>query len=208
MSRYTGPRCRQCRREGVKLFLKGERCTTPKCAFEHRDYPPGAHNWRRGKVSDYGLQLREKQKVKRYYGVLERQFRRFFDDANRMAGNTGENLLVLLESRLDNVVRRLNWAFGISDARQMVTHGHIKVNGHKVDRPAYVVQSGDLISVKDAENSRSLVQVRIGRANKQDIPSWLVSDEAKLEATVKSRPVRDEIPVEIHEQLVVEFCSR
>lgn len=208
MSRYTGAQCRLCRREGMKLFLKGEKCLTPKCIFEHRDYPPGMHNWRRGKVSDFGLQLREKQKVKRYYGLLEKQFRRFFDEATRTTGNTGENLLVMLESRLDNVLRRLNWAYSATDARQMILHGHVKVNGRKVDRPAYLVEAGDIITLKDSEKSRNMVQVRLGRANKTDVPSWLASDESKLEASVTSRPVRDEIPVEIQEQLVVEFCSR
>ena len=208
MSRYTGAQCRLCRREGMKLFLKGEKCLTPKCTFEHREYPPGMHNWRRGKVSDFGLQLREKQKVKRYYGLLEKQFRRFFDEATRTAGNTGENLLVMLESRLDNVLRRLNWAYSATDARQMILHGHFKVNGRKVDRPAYLVEAGDVITVKDSEKSRNMVQVRISRANKADLPSWLATDDSKLEATVKSQPVRDEIPVEIQEQLVVEFCSR
>jgi len=192
----------------MKLFLKGERCQSPKCAFEKRDFPPGARHWRRGKVSDYGLQLREKQKMKRYYCLHEKPFRRLFDEANRMSGNTGVNLMVLLERQLDNVAYRLGFAASMAEARQVIVHGHVHVNGAKVDRPMYLVKQGDVITVKNNERSRNMVTARVGRTAKLVLPSWLALDAAKLEGTVVSLPTRDEVPLEVHEQLVVEFCSR
>jgi len=208
MARELNARCRKCRREGMKLFLKGERCRTPKCGFEKRDFPPGVRHWRRGKVSDYGIQLREKQKLKRYYVILERAFRRIFDEANRMPGNTGQNMMVLLERLLSNVVFRMGLALSMSEARQMVVHGHVHVNGVRVDRPMYLVKAGEVISIKNNDRSRNYVSTRLARAVKPQLPSWLSVDPAKIEGTVKTLPVRDEVPIEIHEQLVVEFCSR
>jgi len=208
MPRDTDSRCRKCRREGTKLFLKGDRCRSPKCAFEKRDYPPGAHHWRRGKVSDYGLQLREKQKIKRYYGLFEKPFRRIFAEANRMTGNTGQNMLILLERKLDNVIYRAGFASSMADARQLVTHGHIRVNGRRCDRPLFLVKPKDVVTVKPNERSKNLVSLKLTRTIKGEVPSWLALDPVKLEVTVTSMPLRDEVPLEIHEQLVVEFCSR
>jgi small subunit ribosomal protein S4 len=208
MAKQHGPRCRRCRREGMKLFLKGDRCNSPKCGFEKRDFPPGARHWRKGKVTDYGVQLREKQKIKRYYLLLEKPFRRIFDEANRMTGNTGLTMMVLLERLLSNVVYRLGWALSMSEARQMVVHGLIYVNGKRLDRPMYLVKPGDVISVKGNDRIKNMVQARLARPTKPQLPSWLALDAAKLEGTMKTMPTRDEIPLEIHEQLVVEFCSR
>jgi len=158
MARYTGPKCRLCRREGLKLFLRGTRCESAKCAVTRRETPPGMLSWRRGRLSEYGIQLREKQKVKRYYGVLERQFRRVFAEAVRQPGNTGERLLVLLERRLDNVVLRIGFAPSRAQARQFIVHGHITVNGRRVDRPSFMVKVGDEIGVRAPERSQKLVQ--------------------------------------------------
>ena len=211
MGRYRGPVCRLCRREGEKLFLKGERCYTPKCAIERRNYPPGMHGRRtqfRRRVSDYGLQLREKQKAKRIYGVMERQFRRYFQQALKHKGMTGANLLQTLERRLDNVVYRLGLADSRAQARQLVTHGHITVNGRKMNIPSYLVRAGDVIGVR--ERSRRNAHFR-GLADKLDpanVPAWLQLDPQALEGRVLSLPQRDQIDEPINEQLIVEFYSR
>ncbi len=207
MARYTGAVCRLCRREGTKLFLKGDRCYSEKCSIDRRPYAPGQHGQGRKKVSEYGIQLREKQKAKRFYGVLESQFRRYFEIADKQAGITGENLLRLLESRLDNVVYRLGFASSRAEARQLVTHGHFRVNGKKVDIPSYLVSAGDIISVKERSKSsdkfRSLVENFKG-----NVPEWLTVDMEKLEGTVLSLPSREDIDLPIAENLIVELYSR
>lgn len=207
MARYTDAVCRLCRREGMKLYLKGDRCYTDKCAITKRGYAPGQHGTGRRKLSNYGIQLREKQKAKRFYGVLESQFRRYFEIADKQAGITGENLLRLLESRLDNVVYRLGFASSRAEARQLVTHGHFRVNGKKVDIPSYLVSAGDIISVKERSKSsdkfRSLVENFKG-----NVPEWLTVDMEKLEGTVLSLPSREDIDLPIAENLIVELYSR
>jgi small subunit ribosomal protein S4 len=208
MARYTGPKCRLCRREGMKLFLKGTRCETVKCAWNRREKPPGVHTWVRGKTSDYKRQLREKQKVKRIYGVLERQFKRYFKIAERQKGNTGENLLLTLESRLDNVVFRGGFALSRTQARMMISHGHIKVNKRKVDVPSFLVKPSDIVSVRDAEKSRKLIKENLEMAKTRDSVSWLSLNEAELEISVVKPPTRDEITIPVEEQLVVELLSR
>jgi small subunit ribosomal protein S4 len=211
MARYNDAVCKQCRREGEKLFLKGERCLTPKCAVERRPYPPGLHGRQaqfRRKVSDYGLQLRAKQKAKRVYGVLERQFRRYFREAERRRGLTGTNLLVLLESRLDNVVYRLGFAFSRPQARQLVRHGHFEVNGRKVNIPSYLVQQGDVIAVR--RGSRKLMgfkEIALDLEHRA-VPDWLSRDEETMSGRVMSMPEREDIDITINEQLIVEYYSR
>jgi small subunit ribosomal protein S4 len=209
MARYTGPVCKLCRREGMKLFLKGERCFTPKCAIERRNQPPGQHGQRRrGKVSDYGLQLREKQKARRTYGILEKQFARHFEMAEKRPGVTGDNLLQILETRLDNIIYRLGIADSRPQARQVVSHGHILVNGTKTDIPSYLVKPGDTIAVRPehiGDEYFKVVQVNIGR---KDIPSWLTLDPATLSGRIVTLPARNDLDVNINEQLIVEFYSR
>jgi len=208
LAKYTGPVCKFCRREGVKLFLKASRCYTDKCAFERRNYAPGQHGAVKKKPTDFALHLREKQKVKRIYGILERQFWRYYSLATRMKGNTGENLLCLLERRLDNVVYKLGFARNIREARQMVNHGHILVNNKKVNIPSYLVKKGDVVSVR--EKSKNLPQVLEGiqNADKRVIPAWLglIASEAKGE--IKNLPARSDISFAVQEQLIVEFYSR
>jgi len=209
MARYRGPKCRLCRREGEKLFLKGDRCYTDKCAFERRRYPPGVHGRERGpKLSIYGMQLREKQKVKRIYGVLEAQFKRYFELARRMGGNTGENLLSILERRLDNVVYQLGFAKSRSQARQLVSHGHIAVNGKKVDIPSYLVKPGDVVSVREKSQKIPFVQEALEARDVQNIPSWLELDKSKMEGTVLRLPVREDVTHPINERLIVELYSK
>ncbi|RME65769.1 MAG: 30S ribosomal protein S4 [Caldilineae bacterium] len=212
MARYTDAVCKLCRREGQKLFLKGERCLGPKCAVERRAYPPGEHGRRaamRRKVSDYGMQLREKQKARRMYGVLERQFRRYFAEASRRKGLTGQTLLAILESRLDNVVYRLGFADSRAQARQLVRHGHFAVNGQKTDIPSFLVSPGDVISVR--ENSRGTTYFK-ERAqileSSSNPPSWLSLDVVNMSGSVLSEPTREEIAVPLNEQLIVEYYSR
>lgn len=211
MARYNDAVCKQCRREGEKLFLKGERCLTPKCAVERRPYPPGLHGRQaqfRRKVSDYGLQLRAKQKAKRVYGVMERQFRRYFREAERRRGLTGTNLLVLLESRLDNVVYRLGLAFSRPQARQLVRHGHFEVNGRKVDIPSYLVQPGDVVAVR--HSSRKLMgfkEIALDLEHRA-VPDWLSRDDETMSGRVMSMPEREDIDITINEQLIVEYYSR
>jgi small subunit ribosomal protein S4 len=208
MARYTGPVCRLCRRDGMKLFLKGTRCDTPKCAFERRESPPGQQQQRRGKLTDYGLHLREKQKVKHYYGVLERQFRKYFDRAERAKGNTGEELMALLERRLDNVVHRLGFGLSRGQARQLIRHGHITVNGSRVDIPSYQVRVGDVIRVKNRVKSLDLVRGAMAEISR-DVPDYLSRSEAQIpEGIVGRLPSADEVSIPVQTQLIVELCSR
>ncbi|MHC5053363.1 MAG: 30S ribosomal protein S4 [Planctomycetota bacterium] len=193
MGGLVGPVCRRCRREGMKLHLKGERCDTPKCAYTRRDYPPGMHPFRRGKVSDYALQLREKQKTKRYYGIRERQFQRFFKEAERMTGNTGENLLSMLERRLDNVLTRAGLALSRSEARQLIGHGHVRVGGRKVDVASFLVKPGEVIGLRDKENTREQAKDRLSRTRGRPAPSWLAVDPKSCQVKVLALPTRDEV---------------
>ncbi len=206
MARYTGPSCRLCRREGQKLYLKGERCYTDKCAISRRGYAPGQHGQGRKKVSNYGLQLREKQKAKRFYGMLETQFRQLFDKADKMSGITGENLLRLLETRLDNAVYRMGFASSRKEARQLVRHGHFTVNGRKVDIPSFVVSIGDVIKVK--EKSMSSVKFKERAEAAANVPNWVQVNFENLEGKVVSLPTREDIDIPIAEHLIVELYSR
>ena len=210
MARYTGPRCRLCRREGMKLFLKGERCYTDKCAFERRSYPPGQHGQAqmRAKRSDYGIRLREKQKVKRIYGVSEKQFKKYFDRADRMRGQTGHNLLQLLERRLDNVIYRLGFASSRAQARQMVVHGLFKVNGRTVDIPSYLVRPGEVIELKEKYRQNPYIQENLEAVVRRGVPQWLELDAENFKGTVKALPTREDVTMPIQEQLIVEFYSR
>jgi len=210
MGRYLGSSCKQCRREGMKLMLKGIRCETAKCPIEkkQRNLAPGMHGWRRGRSSDYGVRLREKQKVKRYYGVLERQFMRCFRKAERIKGNTGENLLQLLERRLDNVVYKLNFASSRKEARQIISHGHIYVNGRKVNISDYTTKIGDKITVKNSERSIKKVKVQLDSNPNYTTQGWLQLAREKHEATVVALPTREDVQLPVEEQFVVEFCSR
>ena len=206
MSRYTDANCRLCRREGQKLFLKGDRCYSSKCAIDRRGYAPGQHGQGRSKISDYGLQLREKQKAKRFYGLQETQFRNLFDKAARKTGITGENLLILLETRLDNVVFRLGFASSRKEARQLVNHGHFKVNGRKVNIPSYEVKAGNVITVKEkSTNSPKFKEVKEMTIT---VPSWLTVDVEKLEGKILSVPTRAEIDTPVAEHLIVELYSK
>ena len=208
MARYTDAVCRLCRREGQKLFLKGDRCYTDKCAIDRRPYPPGQHGQGRVKTSEYGLQLREKQKAKRYYGILESQFRGYFDMAIKRKGKTGENLLALLESRLDNTVYRLGFAMSRAEARQLVLHGHFMINGRKVNIPSFLVKPGMIITLK--ESSRSLDKFKsVIEANSSRIPpKWLEYDATAMVAKVTAVPVREDIDFPVEEQLIVELYSK
>jgi small subunit ribosomal protein S4 len=208
MARYTGSVCRLCRREGAKLFLKGTRCYTKKCAFERRPTPPGQHGVRRRKMGDFGIQLREKQKVRRVYGVLERQFRNYFIDAEDREGITGENLLRSLETRLDNVVFRLGFGSSRAQARQLVAHGHFAVNGVPTNIPSYRLKPGDRIEVRESHRSREAFKVVRETLKSHTAPEWLSLDAASLSGTVSSLPRRDQMPLDLSEQLVVEYYSR
>jgi len=209
MGRYLGPVCRLCRREGVKLMLKASRCETAKCAMERqwRNHPPGMHTWRRRKPTDYGIRLREKQKVKRYYGVWERQFMLYFRTAERMKGNTGDALLSLLERRLDNVVWKLGFAPSHRAARVAIAHGHIHVNGRRVNRPSYRVQKGDRLTVKPSERSQKLVREALGEGG-PSVQTWLRLDAQRLEGSVEALPSREDVQIPVEEQLIIEMCSR
>ena len=206
MARYTGPSCKLCRREGQKLFLKGERCYGGKCALERRAYAPGQHGQGRKKASTYGLQLREKQKAKRFYGLQETQFRNYFEKAERKQGITGDNLLIMLEERLDNVVYRMGLCTTRREGRQLVTHGHYTVNGKKVDIPSYQVKPGDVIAVKERSLSspkfKEIKEMQVG------VPGWLSVDRDKLTGKVLSDPTRDQIDTPIEERLIVELYSQ
>ena len=212
MARYTGPVCRLCRREGEKLFLKGSRCLTPKCSFERRSYPPGQHGrekqFRRGRASDYLLQLREKQKARRIYGIMERQFSRYFKRAEQQVGLTGTNLLVLLERRLDNVVYRLGIASSRAQARQLVSHGHIMLNGRKTDIPSALVSPGDVVSVRPESQRGAYFKELRQDLDDRRVPRWLVIEPAQLSSNVLHMPAREDIDVTLNEQLIVEYYSR
>jgi len=208
MARYIGPVCKLCRREGAKLFLKGDRCYSEKCSYERSPFPPGQHGQARVKFSEYGLRLREKQKVRRVYGVLERQFRRYFSEADRSKGVTGENLLALLERRLDNAVYRIGFASTRNEARQLVLHQHILVNGKRVNVPSYVVKPGDRISVREKSRQIARINDSIASSARRGEITWIELEKETFTATVKSLPVRSEITQDIKEQYIVEYYSR
>lgn len=206
MARYTGPVCRQCRREGIKLFLKGDKCYSDKCPVSKRAYAPGQHGQSRKKLSNYGIQLREKQKARRIYGILETQFREYYEKADRKKGITGENLLRMLETRLDNVVFRLGFGSSRAESRQLVRHGHFTVNGKKVDIPSYQVKVGDVIAVKEASRSSEKFKELAGVA--KTTPQWLTVDMDKLEGKVIAEPKREDIDIPVQETFIVELYSK
>lgn len=208
MARYTEAVCRLCRREGQKLFLKGDRCYTGKCAVDRRPYAPGQHGQSRKKVSEYGIQLREKQKARRYYGVLESQFEKYFVMAEKRSGITGDNLLAILESRLDNVVYRLGFGMSRPEARQLVRHGHFTVNGKKVDIPSYLVSPGDLISVKEGSRTKTKIKAVLEATEGKIIPKWLDLDRNTLQAKVVTLASREDIDLPLEEHLIVEYYSK
>lgn len=208
MARYTQSVCRLCRRENIKLFLKGERCYTEKCAFDRRNYPPGQHGQNRKKISDYGSQLREKQKVKRIYGVLENQFRNIFKEADRRKGITGENLLFLLERRLDNIVYRLGFASSRNEARQLVRHNHFLVNQTKVNIPSYLVNPGDVIEVREKSKKIARILDALEGMARRGVPQWLELDKEQMKGSVKALPTREDITFPIQEKLIVELYSK
>lgn len=213
MARYTGPVCKLCRREGEKLFLKGARCLSPKCAIERRSYPPGEHGrdsqYRRGRSSNFAMQLREKQKARRIYGIMERQFRRYYSDALRRPGLTGSNLLTILESRLDNVVYRMGFADSRNQARQLVQHGHFAVNGRRTNVPSFIVRPGDIVTVREGSRSRTYFKdLRQIMQDRPPTPEWVRIDGDNLQGNVERMPERHEIDIPINEQLIVEYYSR
>jgi small subunit ribosomal protein S4 len=209
LANYTGSDCRICRRENMKLFLKGDRCYSDKCAFDRRSYPPGEHGERRGrKTSDYGIQLREKQKIKRIYGLSEKQFHLFFERADRQKGITGTNLLVALERRLDNVVYRLGFASSRAQARQLVQHSHFLVNGKKVNIPSYEVKVGDSVEIRERSRALQLIQDSMDAVVRRGVPQWLDLEKENLKGMVKNLPVREDLTMPMQEQLVVELYSK
>ncbi|NOX36139.1 MAG: 30S ribosomal protein S4 [Calditrichaeota bacterium] len=209
MARYTGPVCKLCRREGEKLFLKGARCFSAKCSFEKRSYPPGQHGLsKRSKLSEYGIQLREKQKVKRIYGVLEKQFKNYYEKASRQKGVTGENLLKILESRLDNVVYRLGFAPSRKAARQLVLHKHFMVNGRVVNIPSYLLRPGDVVSVREKSKKLAVIHESLRRVKDENLVPWLRLDKAKLQGEFMDVPNRQDIPIDVQESLIVELYSK
>ena len=208
MARYTGPNCKQCRREGCKLYLKGERCTNGKCAFDHRSAAPGQHGAARKKVGEYGKQLREKQKARRYYGVLEKQFRHYYDMAEKMEGITGTNLLILLERRLDNVIYRMGMAESRKEARQLVLHAHFTLNGKKVSIPSILIKAGDVIAVKESSKENVKIKALAEAIATKTSPKWIEKDAANLTAKIVNLPARDDIDFEFDEQLIVELYSK
>ncbi len=208
MARYTGPVCKLCRREGKKLFLKGDRCYTNKCAVDRRSYAPGQHGQSRKKSSEYGIQLRAKQQARRYYGIQEGQFRSYFVEAERRQGVTGENLLRICETRLDNIVYSLGWASSRAEARQLVTHRHFTVNGHKVNVPSYLVKVGQTIAVCEASRDSAKIKAVLEANASRPVPKWLDLNRDTLEAKVINLPERDEIQVPVEEHLIVEYYSK
>jgi len=209
LARNLDPKCKQCRREGEKLFLKGEKCFTDKCGIEKRSYPPGQHGQRRGgRLSDYGVQLREKQKLRKIYGILEKQFRSYYAEADRLKGVTGENLLQLLESRLDNVVYRMGIGVSRSESRQLVRHNSITVNGNSVNIPSYQVKPGDQVAVAEASKNQLRVKAASEAAEERGFPEWVEVDIKKLTGTFKNKPQRDDLPPTINESLIVELYSK
>jgi len=208
VAKYIGAKCRQCRREGEKLFLKGEKCFTSKCAIENRAFPPGQHGKRRTRLTDYATQLREKQKVRRIYGILEDQFRLYYKEADRRKGSTGENLLQLLERRLDNVAYRMGLGSSRSEARQLVRHNAVTVNDSKVNIPSYQVKAGDVISVSEKAKNQLRIKAAVELAEQQGFSEWIEMDTKKLTGTFKTIPERSELPAEINEHLIVELYSK
>ena len=208
MAKYIGPKCRQCRREGEKLFLKGEKCFSSKCEIEKRPTPPGQHGARRGRNSDYAMQLREKQKLRRTYGVLEGQFRNYYKDADRLKGSTGENLLQLLEARLDNVIYRMGFGASRSEARQLVRHNGVTVNGQKVNIPSYSVKAGDTVAVSAKAAGQLRIKAAVEMAQQRGIADWLDVNADKLEGVFKNLPERSDLSADINEHLVVELYSK
>lgn len=208
MARYTGPSCRLCRRQNMELFLKGERCYTDKCAIKRRNYPPGQHGQGRAKVSDYGLQLREKQKVRRIYGILENQFRGYFAKADRMKGVTGENLLSLLERRLDNIVYRLGFASSRTEARQLVKHSHFTLNGRKANIPSILVKPGDVVELREKSRKVLAINESLEAVVRRGVPQWLELEKDAFRGVIKTIPVREDITMPIQEQLIVELYSK
>ncbi|MBS1959840.1 MAG: 30S ribosomal protein S4 [Bdellovibrionales bacterium] len=208
MARYTGSVCRFCRRENQKLFLKGDRCFTEKCAFERRAYPPGQHGQGRIKFSEYGLQLREKQKVRRMYGLLEKQFRNLFAKADRQRGITGENFLNMLERRFDNIVYRAGFANSRAEARQLVRHGHFTVNNKRVNIPSLELKKGDVVVIREASRNAVQIKTAIEASKRREIPQWLEMNPADFKATVRDLPARDDITAPIEERLIVELYSK
>ena len=208
MARYTGPVCRLCRRDGMKLFLKGSRCDTPKCAYDRRDTPPGMVHGRRAKMTDYGMQLREKQKVKHYYGVLEKQFRGYFKQAERAKGNTGDALMALLERRLDNVIHRMGFGRSRSEARQVISHGHVIVNGRHIDVPSFQVRVGDVIHVKNRAKSLQMVKSSMADIDRE-VPDFLSVVEADIpEGHVNRLPLAEDVSIPVQTQMIIELCSK
>jgi len=207
MARYTGPVCKLCRREGQKLFLKGERCYF-KCAFEHKNYPPGEHGQSREKQKDYGIRLREKQKIRRIYGIMEKQFKRYFHLAERQKGITGENLLRMLESRLDNIVYRSGFASSRAEARQLVLHNHFIVNGQKVNIPSYLTKAGEVVLVKEGSRGVDRIIRAIEAVQQRGVPEWLELDLDKMQVTIQALPARDQVSESIDEHLVIELYSK
>jgi small subunit ribosomal protein S4 len=208
VARNLGPVCRLCRREGLKLFLKGERCYTDKCAIERRNYPPGAHGQARTRFSEFSIRLREKQKVKRIYGMLERQFAHYFEIAERMPGITGENLLVLLERRLDNVVYRLGFASSLAQARQLVRHGHFEVNGRKVTIPSYLVSVNQVVSIAEKSRQKKVIQEALEMSQRRGVPPWILLERDQFRGSLRSYPARADLTMPISEKLIVEHYSR
>jgi small subunit ribosomal protein S4 len=208
MARYTGPVCKLCRREGMKLFLKGDRCYTDKCSYDRRPYPPGQHGQRRSKFTEYGIRLREKQKVRRMYGMVEKQFASYFEKADHMKGVTGETLLQLLERRLDSSVYRLGLARTRSEARQLVRHKHFLVNGKPVNIPSFLVKPGDVVTVREKSKTKKVFLESVEQASRRETPEWLELEREKLSGTIKTLPTRESITLPIQEQLIVEFYSR
>lgn len=208
MARYRDSVCRLCRREAQKLFLKGDRCFTDKCGFERRNYAPGQHGQRRGKFSDYGNQLREKQKVKRMYGLLEKQFRKYFKEADRQKGITGDNLLILLERRLDNIIFRLGFASSRNQARQLVRHNHILVNGRRVNVPSFLVKVGDTVEIREKSRKIAFIAESLGAVERVGVPAWLEVNKDSFQGKIAGLPERKDLTMPMQEQLIVELYSR
>ncbi len=208
MARYREPVCRLCRREGNKLFLKGDRCYSDKCAVERRPYPPGQHGSRKAKLSDYGVQLREKQKARRIYVLLEAQFRKYFEMADRQKGVTGENLLAILERRLDNTVYRMGFSASRADARQVVRHGHVLVNGRKVNIPSFLLKPGDRLTIREKSRKMARITEALVSAERKTVPPWLERDAQNFTGVFKSFPTREEVALPVQEQLIVELYSK
>jgi len=208
VARNLGPVCRLCRREGLKLFLKGERCFSDKCAIERRNYPPGAHGQSRTRFSEFAIRLREKQKVKRIYGMLEKQFSHYFEEAERLPGITGENLLVLLERRLDNAVYKLGFASSLAQSRQLVRHGHYQVNGKNVTIPSYQLEVGDVVSISEKSRTKKVIVEAIEMAQRRGTPPWMALEREQFRGTFKALPARGDLTMPISEKLIVEHYSR